>query len=142
MAAAFTSVVILLKQMVPEEPRCPQVQASPVRGSGAFQGNTGALLDDGPTQRASGSCGPRLFLIFWLKKALVPAFPDEKVHSEEGTQLRVLQSWHAHGLYCRPWNKQLVSIRNQEGKQLATRNQNPMKGPHPGSEPHTGDLRA
>lgn len=35
-------------------------------------------LDDGPTQRASGSCGPRLFLIFWLKKALVPAFPDEK----------------------------------------------------------------
>lgn len=34
--------------------------------------------DPGPTQRASGSCGTCLPLILWLKRALVPASPDER----------------------------------------------------------------
>lgn len=94
--------------------------------------------EDGPTQRARGSCGPRRFLMFWLKKALVPAFPDERVHSEETEALKALQSGRSHGLYRGRWNKQWVCIRNQEGKQLATEDQPPARGPHPGSKPHTG----
>ena len=81
MATAVTSVDTPLAQTVPEgDPAVrPLRTGQPSQRHWGFPGRQWSpSSDDGPTQRASGSCGTCLPLILWLKKALVPAFPDER----------------------------------------------------------------
>lgn len=58
---------------------CPHGTSRPSQRHWGFPGwQWSPFSDRGPTQRASGSCGTCLPLILWLKRALVPASPDER----------------------------------------------------------------
>jgi hypothetical protein len=78
--------------------------------------------DDGPTQRASGSCGTRLSLIFCFEKALVPAFHDERrpFRGSKTAEVPLIASL-LQAVLPALGTSHRVHIRNQEGKQLATK---------------------
>lgn len=129
MMVAFTSLTALMKQMCPKRPCRPRSaeQARPARGRQGLRAAVESSLDDGPTQRASGSYGSVSLRYLGLKRPLSQDCPMKGAHSEGTEQLKVLQSRNSHRLFCRRWEQTMGVHWGLGGKAAGHQVPNPCK---------------